>query len=162
MWTNFSFVNNFESPSLKCALCQVWWNGPSGSGEKMFKRRHVFPLSLFLWKERGPSFQHNGILLTQRCSVPGLVEYDPVVLEKKMKIRKVYRWMDEKRGQEAIKWARKGNRLPTSTVGQYLMRLVYSKFFLEIHTSLNCGILEVLFVKDQLLNANTWEKYVPI
>ena len=129
MWTNFSFVNNFESPSLKCALCQVWWNGPSGSGEKMFKRRHVFPLSLFLWKERGPSFQHNGILLTQRCSVPGLVEYDPVVLEKKMKIRKVYRWMDEKRGQKANKWARKGNRLPTSTVGQYLMRLVYSKFF---------------------------------
>ena len=66
MWTYFSFVNKFESPSLRCALCKVWWNGPSGSGEKMFKRRHVFPLSLFLWKERGPSFQHNGILWTKK------------------------------------------------------------------------------------------------
>lgn len=85
MWTYFSFVNKFESPSLRCALCKFWWNGPSGSGEKMFKRRHVFPLSLFLWKERGPSFQHNGILWTKKT------------------------------GQEAMKWGKKGNRFPAST-----------------------------------------------
>ena len=42
------------------------------------------------WKGRGPTFEETWIPSTQGCFVPSLVEIGPVVLEKKMKLWKVY------------------------------------------------------------------------
>ena len=42
------------------------------------------------WKKAGPSFEQTWIPFTQGCFVPSLVEIGPVVLEKKMKLWKVY------------------------------------------------------------------------
>ena len=47
---------------------------------------HYLPLK----KEQGPSLEQTLIPFTQECFVSCLVEIDRVVLEKKMKIRKVY------------------------------------------------------------------------
>ena len=47
--------------------------------------------SLFtLWELNGSLFELTWILFTQGCTVAGLVKIDPVVLEKKMKMWKVY------------------------------------------------------------------------
>ena len=107
-----------SSPLLpKDALCQVWlklvrwfwrirlkfwmrmlcaklsWHWPSGSGEEDFTillmYRHYF---VIISLEKG---HDHWIPFTQGCFVPSLVEIGPVVLEKKMKMRKVYRQMDE-------------------------------------------------------------------
>ena len=43
-----------------------------------------------LGKGRGPSFEQTWIPFTQECFVPSLDEIGPVVLEKKMKMWKVY------------------------------------------------------------------------
>ena len=43
-----------------------------------------------LGKWRGPSFEQTWIPFTQGCFVPSLVEIGPVVLDKKMKMWKVY------------------------------------------------------------------------
>ena len=43
-----------------------------------------------LEKGRGPSFEETGIPFTQGWFVPSLVEIDPVVLENRMKMWKVY------------------------------------------------------------------------
>ena len=43
-----------------------------------------------LLKGRGPSFEQTRIPITQEYFVPSLVEIGPVVLEKKMKMWKVY------------------------------------------------------------------------
>ena len=43
-----------------------------------------------LGKGRGPSFEQSWILFTQGCFVSSLIEIDPVVLEKKMTVWKVY------------------------------------------------------------------------
>ena len=42
------------------------------------------------WKRMGHSFEQTWFPLTNWCFVPSLVEIDPVVLEKKMKLWKVY------------------------------------------------------------------------
>ena len=54
-----------------------------------------FVISLLspLGNGRGPLFKQNWIPLTKRCFVPKLVKIDPVVLEKRTKMWKVYRWM---------------------------------------------------------------------
>ena len=97
-------------------------------GPVVQERRHVFPLSLYLWKERGPSFQHNGILWTKKT-------------DKK-------RWSEVKRGTAFQ---------PPLLVSIPYEVGVFEFFFDKIQTSLYCGILDVLFVKDQLLNSYTSE-----
>ena len=53
----------------------------------MYSRYFVI---IFPWKTEGPSFEQTGFPFTQGCLVPSLVEIGPVVLEKKMKMWKVY------------------------------------------------------------------------
>ena len=71
--------------------------GPVVLEEKIFKYfQYNFTCSLLfpLGKGRGPSFQQTWIPFTQGCFVPSLVDIGPVVLEKKLKIGKVYRQTD--------------------------------------------------------------------
>ena len=67
--------------------------GPVVLEKKIFKFRQCnFPVPQLspLGKGRGPSFEQTWIPFTQGCFVPSLVEIGPVVLEKKMKMWKVY------------------------------------------------------------------------
>ena len=71
--------------------------GPMVLKKKIFQVcQCIFPFSLLspLTKKRDPSFEQTGIPITQGCFVPSLVKIGPVVLEKKSKIGKVYRWTD--------------------------------------------------------------------
>ena len=88
---------NSIHPRMLCA--KFGWNWPSGSGEEdifvswssMYFRYFVFtPLG----KGWGPSFEQTWIPSTQGCFVSSLVEIGTVVLEKKMKMWKVYRQTD--------------------------------------------------------------------
>ena len=79
------YLNKLESPSPKNALCQVWLKLA-----QWFWRRRFFNVG----KGRGPSFEETWILFAQGYFVPNLVEIGPVVLEKKMKMWKVYRQTD--------------------------------------------------------------------
>ena len=79
-------------------LCAKFgWNWASGSGEEdflIFSITITFSLLSPLGKGRRPSFEESWIPSTQGCSVPSLVEISPVVLEKKLKMWKVYRRTD--------------------------------------------------------------------
>ena len=90
-------LNKFESPSPKNALCQVCLK----LAQWFWRIRFLKVVNLFiisqlspLWEERGPSFEQMWIPFTQGYFVPSLFEIGPVVLEKKMKMWKVYRQTD--------------------------------------------------------------------
>ena len=71
--------------------------GPVVLEKKMFKRcQFIFIISKLspLWEGLSPSFEQTWIPFTQEDFVPSLVEIGPVVLEKKMKMWKVYRQTD--------------------------------------------------------------------
>ena len=67
--------------------------------EKILFRWGIIAISLLspLGKRRDFSFEQTCIPLTQGFSVPSLVEISPVVLEKKMKMPKVYGQTDGRR-----------------------------------------------------------------
>ena len=85
------------------------WNWPSGFGEEDFKKmfniilhfRYNLPL------EKG--VKQTWISSTQGCFEPSLVEIGPVVLDKKLKTWKVYRWTDRQTTHnswsEKLTWA---------------------------------------------------------
>ena len=76
--------------------CQVWLKLVVLE-KKIFKScQFIFINSQLspLWEGRGPSFEQTWIPFTQGYFVPSLVEIGPVVLEKKMKMWKVYRQTD--------------------------------------------------------------------
>ena len=61
--------------------------GPVVLEKKIFKvHQCIFAISLLspVGKGHGPSFEQTGILITQGCFVPSLVEIGPVVLKKKI------------------------------------------------------------------------------
>ena len=65
---------------------------------------------IYPWKRVGPSFiwRNLRVLITQECFVPSLVEIGLVILEKKIKIWKVYNNADNDNDQIVIKkltWA---------------------------------------------------------
>ena len=57
-----------------------------------------------LWEFIGSSFEKTWIPFTKGCFVPRLVEIHPVVLEKKMKMWKIYDNNDDNDGQRTIKF----------------------------------------------------------
>ena len=87
IWTNLNPLH----PRMLCA--KFGWNWLSGSGEETFlilsMYFHYFIIISPL-KRTGPFNWKTWIPFTQGCFVPSLVEIDPVVLEKKMKMWKVY------------------------------------------------------------------------
>ena len=113
-------LNKLISPSPKDVLCQVWLK----LAKWFWRRRFFYFVNVFLsplGKERGPSFEQTWISFTQGCFVPSLVEiglvvlekWTGVVLEKKMKMWKVYRRTDgrtdrqttDDRWSEKLTWA---------------------------------------------------------
>ena len=85
------------------------------------------------WNGRGPSFAQTWIPFTQGCFAPSLVETGSVVLEKKMKMWKVYNDDNDSDGQILIRkahlsllqrWAKKFTTTPTTKTdnGQILIR----------------------------------------
>ena len=72
------------------------WNEPRGSWEdfKIFLHNFAFSILFPLGERPGPPFFQTWIRSTQECFVPSLVKIGPVVLEKKLKMWKVYRHTD--------------------------------------------------------------------
>ena len=86
-------LNKLEHQSPKDALCYVLLKLAQWFWRKLFNFIYVFLLFcnyLPLKKGQGPSFEQNRIPFTQEYFVLSLVEIGPVVLEKKMKMWKVY------------------------------------------------------------------------
>ena len=112
---------------MHCAKFSWYW--PSGSGEDDFSNLfNVFSLFrnyLSLEKGRSPSSEQIWMPFTQGCFVQSLVEIGPVVLEKKMKMWKVYRQTDtptdgqtdrqtpDDRWSEKLTWAFSSGELKT-------------------------------------------------
>ena len=92
IWTNLNPLH----PRMLSA--KFGWNWSSGSWEEGFIKFcqcnfTISPLSP-LGEERGPAFEQTWIPSTQGCFVPSLVEIGQVILEKKLKMWKVYRRTD--------------------------------------------------------------------
>ena len=96
--------------------------GPVVLEKKIFQFRPcIFAISLLspLGKGWGPPFELTLIPITQKCFVPSLVEIGRVVLEKKMKMWKVYRQTDSgregrttvSRQTEKLTWAFSSDKL---------------------------------------------------
>ena len=96
-------------------LCAKFgWNWPSGSGEEHFQKLSInfyyFPIISTLGRAL-PFNWTDWIPYTQEYLVPSLVEIDPVVLEKKMKMwnftdGRTDRQKDD--GWQVLRWARNG------------------------------------------------------
>ena len=86
-------------PFIKeCIVPSLVEIGPVVQGKKIFNcLLCIFTISLLSPFEHGcgPSFEEIWISFTQKCFVPSLVESGPAVLEKKVKMCKVYRQMDD-------------------------------------------------------------------
>ena len=98
MWT-FIWINlNPLHQTMLCAILVeigVWfWRRILFKFVNIF---FLFPYYLPLQKGHGPSFEKILIPFTQGCFVSSLVEIGPMVLEKKMKMSKVYRQRETKR-----------------------------------------------------------------
>ena len=89
---------------------------------KYFQYNFTFSLLSSLEKGHGPSFEQTWIPSTQGCFVPSFVEIGPVVLEKKLKMWKVYRRTDgqtdrqtdgqtDNRRSEKLTWAYSSDEL---------------------------------------------------
>ena len=105
-------LNKLEPPSPKDALCQIWLRLVQWSRRRRFLN-FVNVFSLFrnyLPLEKGRALHLNNLNpLPQGCFVPNLVEIGPVVLEKKIKMWKVYGQTDTRttndRRSEKLTWA---------------------------------------------------------
>ena len=86
IWTNLNPLHL----SMLCAKFD--WNWPSGFGEDFLNLSMYFCYIVIIspWKGWTLSYEQTWIPFTQGCFVPSLVEIGPVVLEKKMKMWKVY------------------------------------------------------------------------
>ena len=86
IWTNLNPLHL----SMLCAKFD--WNWPSGFGEDFLNLSMYFCyiVIIYPWKAWALSYEQTWIPFTQGCFLPSLVEIGPVVLEKKMKMWKVY------------------------------------------------------------------------
>ena len=87
--------------------------GPVVLEKKIFKWHH--PIFAFLWlsplwRRPGHSFEQTWIPFTQGWFVPSLVEFGPVVLEKKSKMWKVNRQMDRRTDGRTDRQRTKGDQ----------------------------------------------------
>ena len=109
-------LNKLESTSSKDIYAKFWWNSPVVLEKKIFKYfQYNCNISLLspLGEGRGPLFEQTWIPSTQGCFVRCLVEIGRVVLEKKLKLWKVYRRTDrqsdrqttDNRRSEKLTWA---------------------------------------------------------
>ena len=136
IWTWIPFTQGCFVPSL----VEI---GPVVLEKKIFKFcQCIFTISSLspLGKGRGPSFEQIWIPFTQGCFVPSLVEIGPVVLEKKMKMWKVYRQTDRQTDRrtdrqtpddswsEKLTWAFSSGELKTWCFHFHLIRCLYNPY----------------------------------
>ena len=102
IWTNLNSLH------LRMLYAKFGWNEPRGSWEdfKIFLHNFAFSLLFPLGERPGPPFFQTWIRSTQECFVPSLVKIGPVVLEKKLKMWKVYRHTD----RQTDRWQTTGNQ----------------------------------------------------
>ena len=83
------------------------FSGPVVLEKKIFKWHHpIFAFSLLspLWRGSSPSFEQSWIPFTEGWFVPSLVEFGPVVTDKKSKIWKFNRQTTDNRRSEKLTW----------------------------------------------------------
>ena len=80
-------------------------HGPHRSPEKPVQINNHICTILWIYPVVEQHFEQTWIPFTQEYIVPNLVEIALVVLEKKMKIRKVYRWTTDNRQSEKLTWS---------------------------------------------------------
>ena len=99
---------NLNPLHLRMLYAKFGWNEPRGSWEdfKIFLHNFAFSLLFPLGERPGPPFFQTWIRSTQECFVPSLVKIGPVVLEKKLKMWKVYRHTD----RQTDRWQTTGNQ----------------------------------------------------
>ena len=136
------------------ATSLTWENSSNDYIITLIKRVKT-PLST-LWELNGSLFEKTWIPFTQGYFVPGLVEIGPVVLEKKMKMWKVYRQTDRRtdgrtdgrtdrqttddRWSEKLTWAFSSGELIKINYIVYLMRI---KPFLTIDQICRTNIIQI-------------------
>ena len=107
-------LNKLESSSPKNALCHIWLKLALWFLRRwFFKFVNIFLLfPYYLPLEKGVALHLNNawIPITQGCFVPSLFEIGPVVLERKMKMWKVYRQTDWWRITTDNRWSEKLTR----------------------------------------------------
>ena len=101
IWTNLNPLHL----SMLCAKFD--WKWPSGFGEDFLNLSMYFCYIVIIspWKGWALSYEHQG------CFLPSLVEIGPVVLEKKMKMWKVYDNNDNDDDGQRINFDQKSLRL---------------------------------------------------
>ena len=124
-------------------------NWPSGSEEENLKFRRCIFAIISPWNRRGLSIEQTWIPITQGWFVLSSVEIGPMVLEKKMKMWKVYRQTERRTDRQTDdRWANKTN----STVWVFLT--IYIKltehrelhvFRSGLHNKTICVKLSILF-----------------
>ena len=129
-----SLKREIKFPSRKDALCRLVEIGEVVLKKKILKVcLCMFAICFYLPLEKvvALSFEQTWNPITQECFVPRLVEIGPVVLEKKIKMWKVYRQTDGRTddGQHVIRkanlsfqlwWAKnKGFHVPNKEIIQY-------------------------------------------
>ena len=88
------------------------------------------------WKKAGPSFEQTWIPFTQGCFVPSLIKIGPVVLEKEMKMRKVYRLTTDGGWQTIriahlsfqFRWAKNHQPVNRSFLGKSVEYFIYRQW----------------------------------
>ena len=86
--------SDYLYPRILCVM--FGWNWPSGSGED-FQKFFLYSICCYylpLEKGQVPSFKINLIPLTQGCSMPSLVKFGLVVLEKKLSDSMYFHFVD--------------------------------------------------------------------
>ena len=109
----------------------------------------IFKLSP-LWEGRGPSFDQTWIPFTQGYFVPSLVEIGPVVLEKKIKMWKIYRQTDGQTddGRQVVRKAHLSFQLrwaKNCIVVAHGLDLI-SPYFLQVKNSDKINTIHVLSI----------------
>ena len=89
IWTNLNPLHP------RMLFAKFGWNWLCGSAEDF--KFHTFVI-ISPWKRAALHFKKSWIPFTQECFVPSVVEIGPVVLEKTMKMWKVYNNNDDKSG----------------------------------------------------------------
>ena len=103
-----------EFPSHKNVLWQVWMELVQWFGRRRFLNIvNVFSSLPPFGKGWGLSFEQNRIHFTQGCHFARFVYIEPLVLEKKMKMWKVYRETKYDRQSEKLTWAFSSGELKT-------------------------------------------------
>ena len=128
-----SFEQTWIPFSQECSVPSLVDIGPVVLEKILKSCQFIFIISQLstLWEGRGPSIEQTWIPFTQVYFVLSLVEIGLMVLEKKMKMWKVYRQMTDDRWSEKFTWAFNSGELKTQN--RSLKRRHRHSFYISYH-----------------------------